>query len=109
MTNPNDDIVERLILEGAIEVAGIDSVTGEFLFSFTDKLKEIDPEMYNGIMESFHQNVMALWEKGFVNIDMESDNPKLSLNEKSLDEDETQKLEPHLSETLREVMRMMRS
>jgi hypothetical protein len=109
MTSQSDEFIEKLILEGAIEVAGIDSVTGEFLFSFTDKLRQIDPEMYYGIMESFHQNVMKLWEKGFVNINMESDNPKISLNEKALDDSEAKKLDPQLSETLREVMRMMRS
>lgn len=38
--------IERLILDGSAEVAGIDLETGEILYGFTTKMQELDPELY---------------------------------------------------------------
>ena len=60
--NNEDAIIDDLILQGALEVAGIDSKTGEFLFSVTPKLQEIMPDLYEEHLNSVNQGIMALWE-----------------------------------------------
>jgi hypothetical protein len=40
----------------------------------------------------FYDSVMVLWEKGFVEIDMDSDNPTVSLNAKAYNTDEVEEM-----------------
>jgi hypothetical protein len=40
MDKEEDKIIEKLILEGGLEVAGIDSEDGSLLYAFTPKIKE---------------------------------------------------------------------
>ena len=42
-----DNIIDNLILQGALQPAGIDLETGEMLYNFTETLKEINPELHN--------------------------------------------------------------
>lgn len=74
-----DRDIDSLILDGAIEVSGIDSDTGDFLYSFTEKLKEIDPDLYDNIYEFFYSGVMSLWEKGIVEMDLTEDDPGVTI------------------------------
>ena len=80
-----DEFIDYLILEGAVEVAGIDKDTGEFLYSFTEKLAEVDPEMYRKSIEMFQSMVRQLWQKGFLDMNIEDANPTVRLNEKAFD------------------------
>jgi len=43
------DKIEDLILSGALEVSGIDIDTGEMLYNFTDKLKDINPDLFKNL------------------------------------------------------------
>lgn len=104
----NEDFFDFLVLQGAIEPAGLDSDTGEMLYSFTNKLKDIDPKLFNSMMESFHRGVMALWERGFLNIDMLEDEPLAKLTRQAFDETKVSELPAELQEVLKEVMRMMK-
>ena len=79
-------MIDKLMLAGALEVAGVDSNTGEFLYVFTPKLKEVMPELYNQHLNHVNSEIMRLWEKGFVNVDLMSENPIVTLTEKSFDE-----------------------
>lgn len=83
----DDEFIDYLILNGAVEVAGIDSTTGEFLYSFTEKLAEVDPEMYRRSIEMFQDMVKTLWQKGFVDMNIDADNPTVRLNPRAFDED----------------------
>jgi len=80
-----NDMLEKLILEGSVEVAGIDIETGAFLYNFTKNLEETNPEMFKSVMDSFYSGVMILWEKGFVDIDMNDDDPLVTLTDKADD------------------------
>lgn len=104
----DEEFFDFLILQGAVEPAGVDSDTGEMLYSFTKKLKEIDPKFFNKVMEAFHRNVMVLWEKGFLNIDMLDDEPLATLTQKALDKQKVSELSDELQEALKEVKRMMK-
>jgi hypothetical protein len=43
MDIPEQDIIDKLILDNALEVVGIDKSNGEFLYAFTPKIKEVMP------------------------------------------------------------------
>jgi hypothetical protein len=58
--------MEELILSGAVEVAGLDSDSGEFLYSFTPKLREIMPALWNDRLEFIYEEVVHFEELGFI-------------------------------------------
>lgn len=85
MTN-DDDFIDNLILNGALEIIGIEEGTGEILYGFTDKLKEVDPKLHRKFVNHFHDDIMSLWENGFVSMDVTEVNPLVNLTEKAFDE-----------------------
>jgi hypothetical protein len=101
--------IEKLILAGAVEVAGIDSETGEFLYSFTDKVQEIMPQLYQRHLDLIHQEILYFWEHGFLNIDdFSKANPSISLTSLALNEEAIAKLPPKKIEVLNEIKRSLR-
>lgn len=95
-----DDIITEMILAGAAEVAGIDSKTGELVYSFTPKLEEVNPELYKLITNSFYEDIVFLWEKGFLDVDFENPEPSVMLTPKSLDEASVSELDKQRKHTL---------
>ena len=105
----NDESIDSLILAGVVEVAAVDTETGEFLYSFTDKFKEIMPELYEIHINYIHNEVMYFWEKGLVHIDdITSENPVVSLTEKAFDEDAISQLSKSKQESLNEIKRILK-
>jgi hypothetical protein len=91
--NPEDqEIMDYLILNNALEVVAVDSKTGELLYSFTPKIKEIMPDLYEEHMNSVNADILSLWERGYVNIDFLLDDPKITVTKKALDKNELSKL-----------------
>lgn len=80
-------IIDGLIKVGAIEIEGIDSETGEFLYKITDKMQDINPEIYNAHLNDIYRDTLYFWERGFVDIDdITSDNPIITLAPKAFDQ-----------------------
>lgn len=100
----DDQIIESLILNGGLEVSAIDIETGEALYTFTDKLEQVNPELHAAAKNYFYLEMMNLWEKGFLDIDLESDDPMVSITEKALDEDETNSLDEVSRHSLTQVI-----
>lgn len=100
-------VIDELILSGGLEVAGLDPETNEPLYQFTDKLKETNPDVAASIQELFHMHIMALWERGFVNLNPMEENPMVTITEFALDEDAIQTLHPDLRRTLFMIMARM--
>ena len=88
--NPNS--IEYLILEGAAEVAGIDLETGEVMYSFTDKLEQINPNMHRHVQNYVEAALISIWEKDFIEIDMSSETTMVSLKPKAYDKAEVDQL-----------------
>jgi len=84
--------IDELILAGALEVYGVDPQTGEFLYSFTEKLKEVSPKTYAMVTNKVSNTVSLLWEKGFLNMDMSQENPEITLKSKAFDKAEVKGL-----------------
>lgn len=95
-----EKIIEDLILSGGLEVSGLDADTGEPLYQFTEKITEIDSPLADAMQELFHMHVMALWEKGFLDMNPTERNPMVRLTELSLDDNAINSLHPDLKRTL---------
>ena len=91
----SDDYLDYLILNNYVEVSGVDKETGEFLYMFTDTARETIPGLQEQLNEEFYVLIVYLWEHGFISMDIESENPKVTLNPKALNKDEVDKL-PHI-------------
>lgn len=105
----NDPSIEDLILSGAIEVSAVDVETGELLYTFTDKIKSLMPELYKIHINHVHNEIMYFWEKGLVHIDdITSKNPIVSLTEKAFDEDVLKNLSSDKRQSLEEIKRILK-
>lgn len=97
----------NLIDKGAVAFEGF-SEDGEPLYRFTEKLKEVAPDLYKMHTEMLNTEIMALWEKGFVEMDLFEENPTVKLASKSFDKKEVGKLNETLQDFLKELKRVYR-
>jgi hypothetical protein len=103
----DDELIEDLILKGGVQAAGIDSQTGELLYAFTPKIKELMPELYEDHISSVNTEIMGLWEKGYINIDLFQKDPIITLSEKALNKEEVDKLSKKDQWSLHEIRRIL--
>jgi hypothetical protein len=62
--NPKSQaLLEHLIMQGAIEMAGIDT-NGEMTYAITDKLQEVHPELYMELKSEFEYNMFEMIQAG---------------------------------------------
>jgi hypothetical protein len=64
MSLQTDAMLEHLMLQGAVEFQGIDEVTGEMLYKITDKLKEVNPGIYNQLKDQYEHHMFRLIDQG---------------------------------------------
>lgn len=105
MTDAVDRMIERLILEGVMEVSGIDSDSGEFLYGFTPELEEKYPELATLLRGSFDLFILELVSLGFLELDMTTE--MVTLTDKCFDRLELYLLEkdnPSLRSMLKTIM-----
>jgi hypothetical protein len=107
LIDPEDGVFEELLFNGAIEIVGIDVQSGEMLFNFTEKLKDVDPKLYEKMNDFFYQELLSLWEKGFISMDITQKNPKVSLTQKALDRIEVSNLTTDQRVHLEDIMRKL--
>jgi len=105
---PEDKFIEELILNGSLEFSGIDQDSGEIMYTFTNKLKDFSRDLQNEANLYFSQEMMQLWEYGFIDMDVTDNNPIVSLTEKAFDNEEVQKLKTNNKMTLKEVLRVLK-
>ena len=105
----SQDMIDQLILSGALQVAGVDSETGDFLYQFTSKLKEVSPELYDEHVNHVNGELMRLWEMGFLNISIMEENPIVTLTAKALDENELAKLSKEDRWGIEEIKRLLKA
>lgn len=79
--------IEHLILEGAVEVAGINLENGEMLYTFTPELEKINPELYGAVSDYIYGAILSVWTKGFVEMDALDPNAMVSLTPKAFDQE----------------------
>lgn len=99
--------IESLILKGALEPAGVDSETGEILYSFTDKLKDINPVLHREVNNMFNSHIMKMWELGMLDMDITANNPIVRLTDRAFDESLINSLNDEEAYTLKEIKRKL--
>lgn len=102
---PEEQMLLDLIDKGAVSFNGFDE-NGEALYQFTEKLKEVNPTLYAMHTQMLNTEVMALWEKGFVDMDLFEENPTVKLTSKAFDKNEVNKLNETLFNFLKEIKRI---
>jgi hypothetical protein len=107
MQDSEDEIINNLILSGVLEIAGIDMETGEALYNFTEKLVDINPELHNEMSTYLSTEAMALWQYGFISMDVTEKNPLIKLLPKAFDDEEIKKLDKNHQYTLKEIIRLL--
>ena len=108
MTSSENEMIEKLILEGGLEVAGIDSENGSLLYSFTPKIKELMPELYSDHLNRVNAEILSLWERAYVDIDFLAKEPIVTLTDKSFDPIEMSKLRKQDVWAIEELKRLTR-
>ncbi len=78
-----DQIILELVEKGALEITGTDEETGEIIYKVTDKMKEVNPLLFEEHQNHVHDETMFLWETGFLNIDVTEANPVVRLTPKA--------------------------
>lgn len=92
MTDSNE-VLEKLILAGAVEVAGLDP-NGEFLYAFTPQMPELFPEFHEHVSRHYSEAITDLWSNGYLEISLDENGDEIvTLNEKSVDPEELAKLD----------------
>lgn len=107
MNSDESEFFDSLLLCGAIEVVTINPVNGEFLYNITPKMKDIFPEIYYEHLNKIDSDIKALWELGFLDINIFEENPTVYLTQKALAIDQIEELPQDLSETLDEIKRLL--
>lgn len=100
-------LIEELILKGALEVVGFDSENKELLYSITEKMQDIMPEIYEDHMNLVNKGMMDLWEKGFIDIDFFKEDPIVTLTDKALNKKELAKLTKEEIWSINELRRLL--
>ena len=108
MSRDEDQIIEKLILNGGLETVVVDQETGEFLYSFTPKIAKLMPDLYEEHLNDVNNQIMNLWEKGFVDLNLFESDPNITLTEKSLDPDSLMTLSKQERWNLLEIMRLLK-
>ena len=106
MKKDNNEI-ERLILAGGIQVAGVDE-NGQLLYQFTPKMKEINEQLYKEHLNFVNSEIMQLWESGFVHMDLFAEEPIVTLTKKAFIPDALAKLNKQQRWSLEEIKRLLK-
>lgn len=104
MLDPRE-VIDALILNGALEISAMDSETGQMVYAITEKMQELAPEIYRDIRNQIHKDVMSLWQKGLLIVDLMSDSPDVSPTEAALDRASWTDLSDSEYSTMNTVMR----
>jgi len=107
--NDSDDYLEYLILNGYVEIAGVDPETQEFLYSFTETARSTVPGLQEQLNEEFYGLIVYLWEHGFIAMDIESESPRVTLMPKALSEHEVSQLPKIYRHALMTIIEALRT
>ena len=99
MNNENYNEIDFLILNGAIEVIGLDD-NGEFLYAFTDKIMEMVPDLKEEVSKTYVEEIDTLWELGYLNMDISKENPSVTLTNMAYNDKMVSELPPRLQTVL---------
>lgn len=57
-------MIEHLILQNAIEMDGFDNETGEMIYSITENLEFVNPDLYDKLKKQYNDHMFSLIKQG---------------------------------------------
>lgn len=102
-----EEAFAMLLAEGGIRFMGYDEVTQEKMYVFTPKIKELMPDLYQAHLDAVNAEVMNLWEKGYLNLDLFASDPLISLTDKAFSPVDIFELSEEEIVSLNEIMRVL--
>jgi hypothetical protein len=57
-------LIEHLILQNALEIDGFDNDTGETIYSITEQLEFVNPDLYLVLKKKYEQNMFEMIKQG---------------------------------------------
>jgi len=105
--NFNEENLEKLILDGVVEFAGLDE-DGEMLYAFAKDLEKKDPEIYRVVQDMHMQDIYYLWEQGYLDMDVTSASPLVKITGLALNQEAVERLPKHLQFFLLQVIEASR-
>ena len=57
-------MIEHLILQNALEIDGFDNETGETIYSITDQLESVNPDLYSILKKDYESNMFEMVKQG---------------------------------------------
>lgn len=103
----DEEYIEYFLSKGIIEEVGISEVNGEKLYSLTPKTKELMPALYKDHLNFVNSEIMSFWEMGFLDIDLLSDDPIVTLTDKSFIDEEIEALPIEKQWSILELKRIL--
>jgi hypothetical protein len=102
----SEELIESLILRGAIEFSGVDQ-RGELLFTFTEKIHDIAPAVYQVMLSMQTQDMNHLWINGFIDIDdVNIKDTTLHATSKAFDPEELKTLDANQVVILEQIIQL---
>lgn len=105
--NSFDEFFDELVTSGAVEFSAIDE-DGNPLYSFTEKIFEVMPHLAQKVENAFHNDMMSLWQLGFLEMDITLANPVVKITSLATDEEQVRALPQDLRVTLGTIKQAMR-
>jgi hypothetical protein len=102
----DDELIEKLILDGFVEFAGLDH-NNEMLYSFAEDIDVRAPGMYEMMIDMRMKDIRALWSLGFLSMNIDESNPTVTITEKALDDDALASLDMDLYIALQGIKDLM--
>jgi len=57
-------MIEHLILQNALEIDGFDNATGETIYSITERLEFVNPDLYKELKKDFNDHMFEMVKQG---------------------------------------------
>jgi hypothetical protein len=102
-----EEVFIDLLAKGALKFMGYDPNTDEKMYVFTPKIKEIMPDLYEEHLNSVNREVMNLWEKGYIDLDLMAKDPLISITKKALSDIDIMQLSETEQWSLNEIKRVL--
>jgi DNA-binding MarR family transcriptional regulator len=100
-----DDIIEKFLRDGILEISGIEEETGLNTYKITEKGKKIIPVLESEKQAAMNSIAFSLWSKNMINLNFDKDgNPIVALNKNSFDEEKIAELSSEERLTLRQFV-----
>jgi hypothetical protein len=78
------------------------------LYSFTPKIQQLMPDLYQEHINTVNVEVMNLWEKGFLNLDLFEKDPIITITPKALNREDIEGLSKQERWSLFEIIRLLK-